>query len=163
MLVTLSKTKYINYAPQKKTSFIVYPTTREETQYVRIPTDVYEKRKKNFEDRIGAMINYVEKEDVCRSKMLLAYFNETDAKNCGICDVCLKRNKIGLSHYEFEKIGELLIESFTNTKSFRIKELIESLKFSFADIDKVNAVLQFLVNQGVFHLENDIVTLQNKS
>lgn len=162
MLVTLSKAKYINYVPQKKTSFIVYPTTREENQYVRIPTDVYEKRKKNFEDRIGAMINYVEKEDMCRSKMLLAYFDETDAHNCGVCDVCLKRNKIGLTHYEFEKIGDLLIESFSNTKSFRIKELVESLKFSFSDSDKVNTVLQFLINQDILHLENDIVTLTQK-
>ncbi|NLZ94718.1 MAG: RecQ family ATP-dependent DNA helicase, partial [Bacteroidales bacterium] len=115
MLTTMSKAKHINYVPQKNTSFIIYPIAREENQFVRIPKDVYEKRKKRFKRRINAMINYVEREGVCRSRMLLTYFDERKSKNCGICDICLQRNKTGLSNYEFEEIRELLLASFSET------------------------------------------------
>jgi len=65
---------------------------------------VYEERKARFENRIKAMIEYAEKDFVCRSRMLLIYFDEPDPKDCGHCDVCLKKNETGLSNYEFHQI-----------------------------------------------------------
>jgi ATP-dependent DNA helicase RecQ len=162
MLTTMSKAKYINYVPQKKTSFILYPTSREENQYVRIPKEVYEERRKRFQSRIDAMIDYVEREENCRSRMLLTYFDERKTNNCGICDVCLQKNKIGLSNYEFENIKELLLDNFSDTKSLRLNELVDSVKLSFTDSDKIITVLRFLVNKEVFDLEDDTITIRKK-
>ncbi len=162
MLTTMSKAKYINYVPQKKTSFIIYPTSREENQYVHIPKSVYEKRKKRFKGRIDAMIDYVERERVCRSRILLTYFDERKAKNCGVCDVCLRKNKSGLSNYEYGIIRELLINSFAETKSIRLNELVDSVKTSSLDGEKVIIVLRFLIDHEVFDLENDAVSIREK-
>ncbi len=162
MLTTMSKAKYINYVPQKKTSFIIYPTSREENQFVRIPKAVYEKRKKRFKGRIDAMIDYVERESVCRSRMLLTYFDERETKNCGICDVCLQKNKTGLSNYEFQEIRALLLDSFSDAKSFRLNELVDNAKHSFADSEKVITVLRFLIEQEVFVLDDDTISLCEK-
>lgn len=162
MLTTMSKAKYINYVPQKKTSFIIYPTTREENQFVRIPKSVYEKRKKRFKGRIDAMIDYVERDGVCRSRMLLTYFDERKTRNCGVCDVCLQKNKTGLSNFEFEKIKGLLLDSFTESNSFRLNELVDIIKSSFADSEKVIIVLRFLIEHEVFELENDVVSIYEK-
>ena len=163
MLTTMSKAKYINYVPQKKTSFIVYTTSREENQFVNIPKSVYEKRRKRFKGRIDAMINYVESEEVCRSKMLLTYFDERKTTNCGVCDVCLQKNKSGLSNYEFDKIRELLLNSFSETKSFRLNTLVDGVKHAFADSEKVITVLRFLIEHDVFELEDDTVTIKEKN
>lgn len=162
MLTTMSKAKYINYVPQKKTSFIIYPTSREENQFVQIPKTVYEKRRKRFKGRIDAMIDYVEKENVCRSRMLLTYLNERKTRNCGICDVCLAKNKTGLSNFEFEEIKTLLLECFSDKASFRLTELVNCVRSSFTESEKVISVLRFLIDKEVFELEDDTITLKER-
>ena len=37
------------------------------------------------------MNNYLTNTEVCRSIVLLNYFDEKDSKDCGICDVCISR------------------------------------------------------------------------
>lgn len=162
MLVTMSKARHINYVPQKKTAFIIYPIAREENQFVRISKEVYEKRRKRFKRRINAMIYYVEKKSVCRSRILLTYFDEHKTKNCGICDVCLQKNKKGLSNHEFEKIEKLLLDSFFETESIRLNQLVDSVKASFSDSEKIITVLRFLIDHDVFDLKDDTITIREK-
>ena len=162
MLITLSKSKYINYIPQKKTAFIIYTTAREENQFVYIPKSVYERRRKRFKKRIDSMIEYVERNTVCRSRMLLSYFDESKTKNCGICDVCLQKDKTGLTNYEYEEIKSLLLECFSDKVSFRLNELVDSAKETVDDSDKVITVLRFLIEKEIFVLEDDTITLSEK-
>ena len=43
---------------------------------------------------MGAMLKYAEEEsNCCRSRMLLRYFGEEADHDCGICDVCIRRNE----------------------------------------------------------------------
>lgn len=162
MLITLAKSKYINYVPQKKTSFIVYTTSREENQFVQIPKTVYEKRRSRFKKRIDSMIEYVERNDICRSRLLLNYFDESKTKNCGICDVCLQKTKAGLSKHEFEKIKDLLLEKFTEKSSYRLNELVDSVKYWITDSEKVITVLRFLISEEVFNLQDDTISINER-
>jgi len=41
--------------------------------------------------RIDAMINYVQDEVTCRSRLLLSYFGEDNSHDCSLCDVCNKK------------------------------------------------------------------------
>ena len=159
MLINMSKWRYINYVPQKQTSFIVYTTSREENQFVSIPKTIYEKRRKRFERRINSMIKYVEETQVCRSRMLLIYFDEQFPKNCGICDVCLQKTKSGLTNYEFEEIKSLLTKSFSEKTQIRLKELIDELSVYFEDSEKIIIVVRFLIDEGLLHLENDTLSM----
>ena len=54
------------------------------------------------------MINYVESSNKCRSQLLLSYFDEVDVKRCGKCDVCIERNKVELSEFEFSHIVDFI-------------------------------------------------------
>jgi ATP-dependent DNA helicase RecQ len=162
MLTTMAKSKYINYVPQKKTSFIVYTTSREENQFVQIPKTVYEKRRSRFKKRIDSMIEYVERNDICRSRLLLNYFDESKTKNCGICDVCLQKTKAGLSKHEFEKIKDLLLEKFTEKSTYRLNELVDSVKYWITDSEKVITVLRFLISEEVFNLQDDTISINER-
>ena len=41
------------------------------------------------------MLRYTTSMDECRSKIIEEYFGEPNAKDCGICDVCLSKRKRG--------------------------------------------------------------------
>lgn len=155
-LISLSRLRYIRYIPQKKTPFIVFTTSREETQFVSISRAVYEERKKRFEKRIHSMIGYVEEEAVCRSRMLLIYFDEKNPRDCGCCDVCLKKNETGLSNYEFRRIKEQVEMLLGDGQPRRINNLVDSVVDE--NTEKVIRVIRFLIDAGELNLEDDRVS-----
>lgn len=108
------------------------------------------------------MIDYVERQGVCRSRILLIYFGESDVKDCGCCDVCLKKNKTGLTNYEFKEIEEKLNNLFKTRVSYRINELVDNFKEGL-DTDerseKVIRVIRFKIDMGELSLEDDRVSV----
>ncbi|MDR2815355.1 MAG: RecQ family ATP-dependent DNA helicase [Proteiniphilum sp.] len=163
MLVALSRAKHIRYIPQKKTPFVVFSTSREETHFVSIPRAVYEERKKRFEKRILSMIEYAGKTDVCRSRMLLIYFGETDPDDCGHCDVCLKKGTTGLPNWLFRRIGDKLKGLLQQRGTLRFNELVDAVSDENDNSDenreRVISVLRFLIDSGEVALKDDEVTV----
>ena len=79
----------MKYIPHKRTPYIIYTRERVEASRMNIPPEVYEERKKRYQARSEAMIDYVEDNVICRSRLLLHYFGEKNEHNCGQCDTCL--------------------------------------------------------------------------
>jgi ATP-dependent DNA helicase RecQ len=140
MLKILAKRNIIDYIPHKKTPLISYTRQRVESKYLNIPRLVNEVRKERFEKRILAISHYAGQTDTCRSRLLLSYFGEKDALNCGICDVCLSKNKPAMTNDRFGKIaaeikntvkdGEQSIESVVNSLSqYPQKEIISIIRY----------------------------------
>ncbi|MDR0422694.1 MAG: RecQ family ATP-dependent DNA helicase [Proteiniphilum sp.] len=158
-LVALSRAKYIRYVPQKKTPFIVFTASREETRFVTVSRTVYEDRKKRFEKRIFSMIDYAEKTGVCRSRMLLIYFGEMNPKDCGHCDVCLKKGASGLSNSLFRRIGGKLKDFLRQQGPVRFHELIDAVadenENSDENREKTISVLRFLIDMEELTLKDD--------
>jgi ATP-dependent DNA helicase RecQ len=67
---------------------IHYLQRREDPEHIQLPPDVYEQRQEQYRQRILAMLNYVQDNGHCRSRLLLQYFGETNTHDCGQCDVC---------------------------------------------------------------------------
>jgi len=143
ILTALSKYRIVNYIPQKKTPLIIFTQTREEIKYLRIPRSAYEERKERFENRIGKVLEYINEDHYCRSRMLLMYFGEKDTDDCGVCDVCLSRNSSGLNNFEYKSIRSQLIEKLKETPVL-VKELIHNLSFTE---EKVITVIRFLADE----------------
>lgn len=92
-LQMLTRQGIISFVPRKRTPYIVYLQRREEKRYIQINRSVYEERLEKYQSRIFAMINYIENTEMCRSRSLLHYFDEENATDCGICDVCIAGKK----------------------------------------------------------------------
>ena len=97
VLKALNHQRILHYIPRKRVAHISYPTRRVEGSELVIPRAVYEERKSQYEARIRAMLDYACGEDVCRSRYLLDYFDDTAATDCGRCDVCLSRRETSVS------------------------------------------------------------------
>lgn len=157
VLMGLSKYRIINYIPHKKTPLIIYTRTREELKYLSIPRSAYEERKERFESRMNRVIEYINDDRICRSRMLISYFGEKDTSDCGCCDVCLAKNNSGLNNHTFNAIRNALLNALEENGSEEVKKLTERLSFA---ADKVITVVRFLsehdnrfsLDDGVLHL-----------
>lgn len=79
----------IEYAKQKDGPQMFFHHYRVDSKHLIIDTNRINKLKKRHEERTLAMINYFENDSTCRSKIMLAYFDEELKHACGHCDVCL--------------------------------------------------------------------------
>jgi ATP-dependent DNA helicase RecQ len=84
------------------------------------------KRKEHFENRVQAIINYIKEPIRCRSKIIAAYFNDTDIKACGICDNCIAQANLVVSIEDFEMISRKIFQ-LINEDPIMSKELIKKL------------------------------------
>ena len=156
VLVRLSKYRIVNYIPHKKTPLIIYTRTREEIKYLSIPRSAYEERKKRFESRINRVMEYINENRICRSRMLISYFGEKGTSDCGCCDVCLAKNDSGLNNPTFNTIRDALKEALTDGPQ-EAKKLTENLPFP---ADKIITVIRYLADHDEhFSLEDGIISL----
>ena len=159
MLITLSRMRYIRYIPQKKTPFVLFTTSREDTPFVSISRQVYEERKKRFEKRITSMIAYVEEQEVCRSRMLLIYFGEKEPMDCGECDVCRRKNESGVTNYLFRNLREKILSLMEPEPSYRLNRLVERVSEQDGSPEQVIRVIRFMVDTGELSLRDDRISL----
>lgn len=156
VLVGLSKYRIVNYIPHKKTPLIIYTRTREEIKYLSIPRSAYEERKERFESRINRVMEYINENRICRSRMLISYFGEKGTSDCGCCDVCLAKNDSGLNNHTFNTIRDALKEALTDGPQ-EAKKLTENRPFP---ADKIITVIRYLADHDEhFSLEDGIISL----
>ena len=93
ILRSLTQKHILNFIPQKHIPFIRYTQRREESDRLTISNDIYDDLKVRFANRIEKMLEYANCENICRSRLLLRYFGETDTEDCGQCDVCLNEKR----------------------------------------------------------------------
>lgn len=147
-LIELNRLHILHYVPRKRTPYVLYTTSREETRYLQFPKAVYEDMRARMEQRVNAVINYAFTDSACREKLLLAYFEE-ESDDCGRCDVCIERKK-KLNHTQQDVIDGVLY--VTQVKPRKMKDLIATLSFPQ---DEVINVVALLVDEGLLLHQND--------
>lgn len=151
MLIALSKKKIIDYIPHKKTPLIMYRLPRMETKYLNISKTIYEDRLTKFKSRIDSMLNYVERNDVCRSRFLLQYFGEKSTNDCGHCDVCKAKNSSGLTNKHFNDIANNIMKLLKENGQQDISFITHNIKQH--PTNEVTIVIRFLLDRGELRSE----------
>jgi ATP-dependent DNA helicase RecQ len=128
-LIKVAELGLVNYRTAIDTPQIHYLFNRAPAADLHINLDRYFARKKAFAERLQAMINYINNEQTCRSQMLQVYFGETNATNCGQCDVCLSREKKPTDNGWAQRVKK--IESLLQTP-----QTVEWLMSHFSEAEK---------------------------
>ncbi len=140
-LLMLDKAGVIQYQPRKDNPQIYLMRNRVKAGDISIDMVAYNKRKEQFRRRMRQMIQFVQEDTQCRSRIIGRYFGDANMKDCGICDNCLKQKATVLSKEEFASIEQRLLQ-LLGTAPVDNKILLQQL--SGIKKEKAWKVLSFL-------------------
>ena len=125
-LYGLSLAHVISYVPTDHSDVVVLHHDRLRPGNVNLMPSRYAMLKESYHSRSEAMLEYVSETSECRSRYLLRYFGQTEAADCGTCDVCRARRaalpartlqqmtRRKLIEYIDEKDGEYSLEEIVD-------------------------------------------------
>ncbi|MBC8052667.1 MAG: RecQ family ATP-dependent DNA helicase [Sphingobacteriaceae bacterium] len=120
-LEKLEELELLSYLKQTDKPQIQYLKSRVDSANLFIDREYIARRKAIMKKQVEAVINYAQAYS-CRSKMLLEYFDEPHADECGVCDVCIEEKRKSESG------------SLTGRITFEILELLADKHFSLDDL-----------------------------
>jgi ATP-dependent DNA helicase RecQ len=148
-LKKLESYNFLSYAPRNDKPQILFLSEFVDTKHFGLSNENYYDRKKDAEERVKAVVDFVNNDRECRSVQLLRYFNEKTRKTCGRCDVCLKQDKAPIPYGTIEE----RLESVMSEGQMPIKDVLS--QFHDFSEDKVLDAIRFLVDNGVLQFEKD--------
>ena len=148
----------LQYEERNENPQLFFLQQRLRVDMLQFNTELLSKRKENYHKRIQAMLHYLKDHAHCRNETLLNYFDEEETSRCGICDVCLRRNKLEVSDIEFEHIIEQLKSSLTKNQ-LEYNQLVQTVHG--VTEEKLLHTLRWLIDQNMI-TENESHQLQWK-
>lgn len=139
----LRKSKVIDYVPRSRAPYIYFVKERMPVDRIKISRENYHLRKKEMNERVESVIRYAQHGTLCRSQILLEYFDEKDSPACGICDVCQSLEKMRLSTFEFESISKEVEKLLSTPLSY--ENLLLKIK---GDQSKKREIIQWLLDNN---------------
>ena len=138
--------------PQKEEPQLFFPVPRVRAEELVINQGNLQSRKKQYEERLRAMLDYAANSLACRSQLLATYFGDLSSKPCGTCDNCLRQKKHSLTSIEFEEIKTKLMQRLQKGP-LPYTELMAVLKHK-KEVH-VMEVLDFLQAEEIIQLKKD--------
>ena len=141
-LTMLDKNHIVTYVPFKKTPFLIYTRSREDSSKLVIPKEAYEERRERYVNRIASVLAYANEKEVCRSRVLLNYFGEKHTLPCGQCDICLAHKARAMKEARFMQLETQIVQLLTETP-LSITQLMKQLQ---APEEEVLQVIRHLLD-----------------
>lgn len=111
MLSRLEELEIITYEKANSDAKIAFLVAKTQKEKFDINTEFYFNTKKQYEDKIKAVIEFIELKKGCRSIFLLNYFDEKTDKTCGICDLCQDKKEDKISTEIALKVRSNILEN----------------------------------------------------
>ena len=156
VLKSLSQRRILHYIPQRKIPFITYLTNRIDGDRLVIGKEVYDERKRQFTNRIEAIISYATNDQVCRSRQLLSYLGQPHSPACHCCDVCLEKETDQESDDRMESALDKIMALLSDKELHPLNDILQ------LDIPKrqLDAAIDHLRNEEIIHLKDDKVYIK---
>ena len=122
LLKLLWQMRVIRYVPSNHSPMLFFNEERLPTNDIYIAPETYRLRKEMMHERFSKMLEYAQNEERCRSQILAEYFGDTEAKECGICDICLARRKAAKQNATNEDLQNQIIDKLSE-QPLTIREL----------------------------------------
>lgn len=158
MLRKLDRLNFLTYIPRNDKPQIQFMTERLDTKYFSLSDEVYRNRKEDAENRIEAVIDFVNNSNDCRSVQLLKYFGENIKKRCGKCDVCSSRNKTNVSNIEYQNISDDVISELRED-SMPVYDVVNKIK-NHHEAKVIEAIRWMLDNEIIEQNEKGVLKIK---
>ncbi len=152
LLTVLDKAGVLYYNPRKDKSQVIFIRPRQDARKLELNAANLEMRKMRYKLRMEAMISYVAERSICRSMAILDYFGEKDSYRCGICDICIERNKLELSDLEFKRVTEKA-RLILSTEDSTMEDLMQ--KITNVPEESSMKVIRWLIDNGQIKYGDD--------
>ena len=149
-LKKLESYQFLSYAQRNDKPQILFLSEFVDTRHFNLSKENYYDRKRDAEERVKAVIDFVNNDEECRSVQLLRYFNEKKSKPCGRCDACL--SKTHTKPVEYEEIEDRLV-GLVSDNDVPINEVMRQC--SDVSDDRLMDAIRFLVDNGVLNVGSD--------
>ena len=148
-LKKLESYNLLSYAPRNDKPQVLFLSEFVDTKHFNLSKENYHDRKKDAEERVKAVIGFVNNGEECRSVQLLRYFNEKTRKTCGRCDVCQSRGRHLVPYASIEE----KLTSVVGEGSLPVEQVLSQCN-EFEDTEVLDAI-RFLVDSGVLRLDDN--------
>ena len=148
-LKKLESYQFLSYAPRNDKPQVLFLSEFVDAKHFGLSKENYYDLKKDAEERVKAVIDFVNNDEEGRSMQLLRYFNEKTKKTCGRCDVCLKQ---GQHRVPYDSIEER-VQSVMRETGQSVKDILSQC--SDFEESQVLEVMRFLVDNDVLQYEKD--------
>lgn len=156
ILKDMSRRRIIDFIPRRKTPTIGFTVSRVDPEIIFMPDSVYKDRMEDMKVRTQQMLEYAKTTDKCRSAMLLNYFGQAEAKDCGQCDVCLARAKAGAPQKK-RSAREEIVEILSDGEYHLLADLQRQLT---ADAAALREAMQGLVEDECVKVDGAKIKLK---
>lgn len=162
LLQELQQAEVLLFEMSQHDASITFLVPREDDRSINPFATYIKEQKLKKETEIYAVINYATDSTQCKNQLLLAYFGEKVAKECGICSFCLDK----LSHQsrtdeKRKKEIELRIGLILENDILSSREIIKQLNFSKEEI--LSSLRYLLEIKKIELTKNNTYTLNKKS
>lgn len=139
----LHQYEVVDYQTAASRSQLTFLVPRVDVNELPIDGKALAERRKQILDKAHQVLDYINDEKTCRTRMLQAYFDEITDEHCGVCDYCInrkKRNLILLNPIElFEMIqakGRLSMQEVMTLKNVAMEDVLDAVR-PLVEEDKV--------------------------
>lgn len=151
-LQNLQHSGIIQYFPQKENPQLFFPIPRIRAEDLVINQTNLLSRKKQYLERLQAMLGYAENQKDCRSQAIAIYFGDLSTTPCGTCDNCLRIKKQSITAADFEEI-KIAVMRLLEKQSLAPSAMISILKNK--NEAQVMKVLDFLQAEEMIQVNTD--------
>ena len=149
-LTKLQNLELLTYHRQTDKPQLQFLKSREDTMHVAIDGSFIKQRFVIQQAQVNSVISYAVNHQ-CRNIQLLHYFSQTDARECGVCDICLNQKREQLTGDLSVQIADDLAE-LLNTGRLSLEDLVERLPKG-SEKEKI-AVIRELLDAGKIKAES---------
>ena len=133
----------LDFQPAREIPTLTFLQERVDPEDLNLNIEQFNFRKNRAEERVAKAVQYAESRR-CRSRQLLAYFNEEATKDCGICDVCTGRNKTDVSDKLFVSLEKKIL-TVLRMEALPLEEVLKA--FAARRQDQVAQVLGYMLDE----------------
>lgn len=145
----------IDYHKKNNDATIIFNEVREDERTINRVSKYLENQNKQKVAQFESVLNYINEKNVCKSRLILDYFGEKAAADCGICSYCISKETKSIdSSLISEKIIGLL--KMQDMSSREIQKLTKNTEDAI-----IFALQNLLENNKIAVKQNNKYTLKS--